>query len=325
MFRKLSQTKLLVLFGILAIATIAVYLYDSRKGDRSFRSELFSVDTAAVTTIRIYGIGAGNDPLVLQRNGPTWEIVAKNQRFPADSNEIRNLLANLVNVKAERVAASDASGWKDLEITDSLARHVVVEQNGETVADFRVGKVSFTQGGGGRQFGGRNQGFSLQSHIRVTGDDRVYLVDNYLSMAISDQPARYRNRLLCRFDPAAVSKLTFIYPGDSSFMITRSGTGWLLNGKPADSAKTATFIGSIANLTGSEFADQAALPVQFPMQLRIEGNNMEPLEITAACDTALKTCYIRTSANPQATFTSPLTGIFSRVFAGKGKFVGGQK
>ena len=319
MFRKINNKALLILFGILAILVVAVFIYDRKKGDRTFRSELFSVDSANVTNIKIYPKGKISDPLILEKSGKKWEIKVGSKKYPADSSAVGSILSSLVHVTAERVAASDASGWKGLEISDSSGRHVVVEHGNVVDADFWVGKVSFSQNPG-MQNRGRNQGFSVKSHIRVAGDDRVYVVDGFLSMILSDDPSHYRNRLICKFDRNLVTKMTFVYPGDSSFILARNGIGWTINGKPADSTKTTTFINSIASTNSAEFADNNNIPVVFPFSLKIEGNNMPPIEITGANDPTQKKYFIRSSANTSAVFASPNANLFNKVFTSKSKF-----
>ena len=319
MFRKINNKTLLILFGILAILVVIVFIYDRKKGDRSFRSELISVDSANVTCIKIYPKGKTSDPLILEKNDKSWEIKAGNKKYPADSSAIGSILASLVHVTAERVAASDASGWEGLEISDSSGRHVIVAHGNVTDADFWVGKASFSQNPGMQNRGG-NQGFSIKSHIRVAGDDRVYVVDGFLSMMLSDQPSHYRNKLVCRFDPKIVTKLTFVYPGDSSFILARNGNVWMVNGKPADSTKTINFINSIASTNSAEFADDSSIPVAFPFSLRIEGNNMQPIGITGATDPVQKKYFIRSDANTTAVFASSNASLFNKVFTSKSRF-----
>ncbi|MDP1622842.1 MAG: DUF4340 domain-containing protein [Bacteroidales bacterium] len=319
MFRKIDTKKLVFLFLILAILALIVFLRDRNQSDRTFKSELFSVDSASVTAIKIFPKGKNSDPLILEKTGKNWDIKINNKKYPADSAAVNNILTALAQVTAERVAASDRAAWKDLEITDSLGRRVVVEQGKTIAADFMVGKVSVSQRPA-MQGMVRNQGFSVKSHIRIAGDDHVYVVDGFLSMIFSDQPAQYRNRLICRFNPKEVTKLTFVYPGDSSFILSRSGNNWLVNGEKADSAKTVIYINSIANSTGAEFADDGDIPVTYPYSLRIEGTNMSPIEVTGATGPLNKMYYIRSSTNTSAIFGSGNATLFNQIFASKSKF-----
>lgn len=319
MIRKSGNKKLFLLFILLAVMAGVVYILDRRKGERTFRDELFTVDSAKVTTLRIYPKGTGSDPLVLEKTGNRWEVVAKGKKHPADSSAVSNLLASLRDIKPTRVAASDPSGWPALEMTDSLSRRVVVEQSGKVTADFRLGKISFIQGSR-MQARGRNQGFSALSHIRVPGDDDVYVVDGFLAVLFSDQPSHYRNRVICKADKNLLTRLTFVYPGDSSFVLARAEKGWTVNGRPADSAKTQSYLNSLTTLSDSEFADDETIPVTFPYTLKIEGNGIAPVTLTGAIDPLKKKYFLRSDANPSATFGSAGPRVFSLVFAPKSRF-----
>ena len=318
--KKINNKILLLLFLVLAIIAVIMFLNDRKKGERTFKSELFTIDSANVTAITIYPKGKGKGTLDLVKAGKTWEVRYDNRSYPADTMTVQRLLQALHKVTAERVAATDRSGWKDLEITDSSSTRVVVNQGADISADFRVGKVSFSRNNNMQGYGG-NQNVIVKSHLRVAGDDRVYVVDGFLSMMFSDQPSMYRNRMVVRFNKNDLTKLTFIYPGDSSFQLNRSGTRWLLNDKPADSVKVENWLSSAANYSSSDFADEKAKPLTFPYTLRIEGNNLKTIEVTGATDAVSKNYFVCSTFNPSATFGGSNSNLFNQVFPGKARFM----
>ena len=318
--KRINNKTLFVIFVVLALIAITIYYFDSRKGERSFRKELFTVDSAKVTAITIYPKAKKNETLNLIKTGKTWDIKLSNRSYPADTITIQRILQALQKVNAERVASTGQSGWKDLEITDSASVRVVVNQGSDIVADFRVGKISFSRNSMS-DYSGRNQNVIVKSHVRVPDDDRVYVVDGFLSMMFSDQPSVYRNRMVFRFDKNNLTKLTFIYPGDSSFQLTKSGTKWLVNDLPTDSSKTESWLNSVANCTSSEFADEKTQPLTFPFVLRIEGNNMKTIEVKGAMEGTTKQYYVNSSYNTSATFGGSNSYLFNQVFPGKPKFI----
>jgi len=323
MFRKINNKTLLIIFAILAIVAVIVYFYDQKKGERTFKDELFKVDSSAVTSITIYPKGKGNEFLKLNKTGNSWEIQVQKKKYPADSSVIQSILQALAHITPERVAGTDRTSWKEYEITDSLSTHVVVEQGNEVTADFRTGKVSFSQNRNRQNYG--NYGMDVKSHIRVAGDDRVYVVDGFLSMMFADDPSRYRNRMVVKLDKKNLTKLSFIYPGDSSFMLLKEGSRWFLNDQPADSALTEQWLNSFAFLTNGDFADEETQPFTFPFNLRIEGNNMNVIDVKGAKDTTAKKYFVKSTFNPSAVFGGPSAILFNQVFPGKNKFEGSQK
>jgi hypothetical protein len=323
MFRKINNKTLLIIFGILAVVAVIVYFYDQKKGERTFKNELFKVDSAAVTSITIYPKGKANEFLKLNKTGNGWEIESKGKKYPADTAVIQNILQALAHLTAERVAGTERTSWKEYEITDSLSTHVIVEEGKEITADFRTGKASFSQNRNRQNYG--NNGMEVKSHIRVAGDDRIYVVDGFLSMMFGDDPSRYRNRMVIRLDKKNLTKLSFIYPGDSSFMLQKKGSGWLLNDQQADSALTEQWLNSVSLLTNGDFADEEIHPFTFPFQLRIEGNNMNVIEVNGAKDTVAKKYFVKSSANSSAVFGGASLGLFHQVFPGKNKFLESKK
>ena len=296
-----------------------MFFYDRNKGERSFKSELFTVDSSKVTSIIIYPKGKTGNPLQLVKTGKNWEIKNNNKTYPADSLVVQRIVSALCHVRPERVAGADKSSWKEMGITDSLGIHVMVEQANKTMADMWIGKISITQDNNRANYG-RNQNMIIKSHVRVAGDDRVYVVDGFLSMMFSDQPSMYRNRTVFRFDKNLAARLTFVYPGDSSFMLVKNGTHWLLNDQPVDSAKTANYLNSITNTVNSEFAEEGTQPVLFPYSLKIDGNDMTAIEVQGAINPDPKKYFVKSTFNPSAVFGSSNPNLFNQVFPGKDKF-----
>jgi hypothetical protein len=323
MFRKINNKTLLIIFGILAVVAVFVYFYDLHRGERTFKDELFKVDSSAVTSITIYPKGKSNEFLKLNKTGNGWEIESKGKKYPADTSYIQNILHSLAKITPERVAGTDRTSWKEYEITDSLSTHVVVEQGKEITADFRTGKASFSQNRNRQNYG--NYGMEVKSHIRVVGDDRVYVVDGFLSMMFRDDPSQYRNRMVVKLDKKNLTRLSFIYPGDSSFMLLKQGSKWFLNDQPADSALTEQWLNSLAYLTNGEFADEGSQPFTFPFNLRIEGNNMNVIDVRGVKDTAARKYFVKSTFNPSAVFGGNSPGLFNQVFPGKNKFIATKK
>ena len=317
--KKISNKTLLIVFLLLAAFTGIFYYLDSRNGDRTFKGELFTIDSSLVTSITIYPKGKTIDPITLVRNGRLWNVKEGSRSYPADTMTVQRILQALEKVNAERVAASGKEGWMAYQITDSLATRVVVNQGTEVKADFRVGKISFSRGQGMQGYGG-NQNMIVKSHIRVAGDDNVYVIDGFLSMMFNEQLNNYRNHLVFRFNKNDLLKMTFIYPGDSSFRLNRSGAQWLVNDTPADSAAVENWLNSVTNCTGSEFADDLQKPFSFPYVLRIEGNNMKTIEVKGAMDPVTRRNYIESSFNASAIFGGTNPTLFNQVYPSKNKF-----
>lgn len=317
--KKIKNSTLLILFIVLLVAVAVVFLYDRHKGDRTFKSQLFTIDSTRVSSISIYPKGS-SEAMILSGSGNNWIIRVKDQSFQADTQSVQQIISAVIRAIPERVAATDPSGWKEFEITDSAATRVVIKEGTETTADFRLGKLSFSQVSQNQGYG-RGQNIIVKSHIRVTGDDKVYVVDGFLSMMFGDQPARYRNKLVSRFDRSMPVRLTFTYPGDSSFQLVKTGDRWMIGDKPADSAKVESFISSLSQSSSMEFAEAGIpTPPVFPFRLVIEGNNMSAIQIQGATDVQSKRYFLKSSLNPDALFASSKPTLFQQFFTGHSNF-----
>jgi len=318
MFAKTNIRFWLILFIILAGIAVVITLVDRKKGERSFRKELFDIDSAEVTSVSIYPKGKMDQGIQLQKEGNKWQVRSQKESYPADTNFIRNLLQTLRSVKPEGVMGIDPSSWNDFQVSDTTGTHVLIEQGKKVSADFTVGRVSFSQPP--QQMAGRNRNPIVKSHIRVADDDKVYLVDGYLSLMFPAQESYYRNKTLCKFRKELATQLTFTYPGDSSFTVQKINGHWLLDGLGADSAAMETYLRGISTMNGTEFADESSQAMPFLFKLRIDGDNMPFIEIHGAKAEPAKLYFVKSSVNPTATFKSNTPQLFNRIFAGKKKF-----
>ena len=317
--KTIKNRTLLILFVVLAILAVVMYVYDRNKGERSFKRKLFTVDSSKVTEITVFAKGKIKTPLKLVKTGNTWEIKSNNHTYPADSNVIPRILSALSQTKPERVSGAGKSSWKEFQINDTLGTHVIVNVGDHMAADFWIGKISISQDNN-RPAYGRNQNISIKSNIRVAGDDRVYVVDGFLSMMFGDQPSMYRNRTVLRFDKNLITRLTFLYPGDSSFVLVKEGTHWKLNDQPTDSAKTENYLNSIRSAVNSEFAEEGTQPFTYPYTLRIEGKDMTTIEVQGAINPEHKKYFVKSTSNSSAVFASSGPGLFNQIFPEQGKF-----
>jgi hypothetical protein len=316
--KNIKNSTLLIIFGVLALIVFLFFFYDSKRGERSFRCELFTIDSARVSRFTIYPKNRNMQALVLSGSGRDWKISGGNKSWAADTTIPQHLISSLLRAKPEGVAGTDKSYWKELGVTDTSSIRVVVEQGKDVAADFRVGTISYSRDG--QNLYGR-QGMSVKSHLRVAGDDRVYVVDGFLSIAFRDDVSAYRVKQLCRFDRNQVNKLTLIYPGDSSFVLLKQENKWVINGKPADSAATANYLTSLANLSNSEFADETEIPLTYSHTLRIEGTNIPVIELQGMANEAAKKYFVKSNMNSSAIFGGANSSLFRMVFQSKEKFL----
>jgi hypothetical protein len=279
------------------------------KGERNFKRLLFDTDTTKISSITIKTKLAKQE-LELVKDGKDWNVSDKGKTYKVEKSTIRSMIMEIYNMRAERLAAIDKSEWNTFQVTDSLATHVKVKQGNKVVADFLVGKFSYSQ---------NPQKFN--TFIRLSKENEVYAVDGFLAMTFSKQLNDVRNKALVSLSSAQITKLSFKYPADSSFELVKGKNGWTINGQEADSAKAAGYINNLAYISGNEFVSDSIKSGLRIYSLKIEGNNFSPVEISAnTADTTNK--YIITSnINPDGRFSGISSDLTNRIFVSKKRFV----
>jgi hypothetical protein len=309
MFNKLNTKTLAITFGILLIVVIAVQLFKGGKqSDRNFASQLFSVDTAKVSSIIITPKGNPGD-IKLVRSGNTWTLVSGGKTYKTEKGIAGAMLNELQHMKADRVVATEKSEWTQFEVTDTTSTRVRVEEGDNLTADFRIGKFSFQQPN------------TMTTYIRLSDNDQVYAINGLPGMTFNRNTNDLRDKTLVDVNAGDITKITFTYPADSSFVLTRVNNTWKIdNNEWADSAKTAEFITGLAHLISYDLADDAIQQGKEVFSVSIEGKNLKPVKLQAfEADTSIK--YIITSTfNEDAHFNGTKNDLASHIFAGKIKF-----
>ncbi len=316
MFRKINLRTLVYIFGALLVIAVISQIWEKKKGDRTFRSELALFDTSRATNVVISDLKSGKSSLELIKTGNTWKMKSGDKEYRTDMESITNLLRDLTEMKAERIAASGKEKWKEFEVTDSLSLRITVKNNRRILADLMVGRFSWQPSNNPYD----RQGI-MTTYIRPAGEKEVYAVNGFVRMSISPDISRFRDKTIVKVNLDGFKKLTFQYPADSSFVLERQGNAWVLQGQEVDSAKTAAYLSSLGNLSGDAFLDEAPLTGQVLFKLTTEGISATPVEITAYAADSTEKYIITSTQNPDTRF-SGRSGLADRIFKSKGAFIG---
>ena len=142
---KKSRSKNLTIVFVILLAAILIFNYfESRKGERTFRKEVVSIDTAKITSIKIYpeikALKPAKGHVNIVRTGNSWRIKNDSIDAQVDNRKIKAILTYLVSMKPDRVSSIEKSDWKKFQVTDSLAVRVKVFNNKKCLTDFYIGK-----------------------------------------------------------------------------------------------------------------------------------------------------------------------------------------
>ena len=321
MLNKFLNTKTLV---ILLVIVVGIYLLAGmfENDDRTFRSDLVSVDTAKITKIVITPKIEGGDEITFTKTGSDWDLKSAGKSYKSDKNTIKNILTKLSILRPERVAATEKSKWKEYEVTDSTSTKVTLYSGDNVESEIYVGKFSYTQPpkveGMPQQQG---QG-KMSTYVRLAGEDEVYVVDGFLKMDIQPKVDAYRDKTLVTANTEDLTKLSFNYPNNDNFTLNLVDNKWMVNGMEADSSETIKYLHKLRRVSSTNFMDDAKPLSQTPTHsVKIEGNNMIPVEIKAYPIMDTVNLFIMTSSrNPDAKFSGGKNKLFEKVFPSKEDF-----
>jgi hypothetical protein len=311
MFKNISSKNLLIIFVILLVIAVFFIYYDSSHEVRTFKKDIVNIDTSAVTAISIYPKTTNHKEVRLFKEGNYWEVrLENNKSAPAEESKIKNLLNQLVELKANSVAAQEESKWDEYQV-DSTGTRVKVFEGNDNTLDIILGKFSY------------RQPRSMASYVRVKGDENVYEVNGFLEFAFNQKPNYFRNSTIVNDDFSTWEKLTYIYPADSSFRMVKDTSGyWTINNVRTDSAKTANFLRTLSHTSGSEFIDDPdrSLLGKANYTLTIESSAAGlggAITVSAYSDQLI----IHSSQNPDSYFDGNTNSIWEKIFVGKNYFL----
>jgi len=307
MFRKLNNRTLIVVFFILLIIVAAILLFDTGKNERTFREVLVDIDSSAVTEIHIISKANNFKPVRLFKDNDKWFVeLANGKNASVTDQRIEQTFKELTAVVPKRLAARGNDKWSEFQV-DSAGTRVQVMEGSSTTLDLVIGRFNYQQ-----------QPRSISTYVRLANDNDVYEVDGFLSMTFNQNANAFRNGTVVKADYNTWNQLVFDYPADSSFTLKKNGDKWFIDQVQTDSAKTATFLRTLSNMTKNNFADtvEIAQGIISNYKLNISTANLDFTEIDAYVDPV--NTIIVSSQNPETKFDGKT--FFKNIFVSKKSF-----
>ncbi len=311
--KKTNRTLIYVLLILLA-AVVVNQIVKSKKGERTFKSELLSFSADDVKSLSIFTKNNNFEEMTLTRNGDDWRIAFAGQEYSADGDMASNMANDLGKLKADRLVANSKEKWADFNVTDTSGIRVVVNGDKDVICDVFIGRFAYDQ-----------NTRKASTYVRLNNEKDVYSVEGYLSMLFNRDVNGFRNKSLFRGNQNDLTKLSFLFPGDSAFTLSKVENKWMIGDMPADSAKTASFLNGISYLVGTDFVD--AFDTNDPdfhnYSVSIDGNNMTTVVISGYRNESGNAVLI-SNQNPESMIDASNDGLFEKVFLGPGYFAGIQ-
>lgn len=319
MLSKILNTKTLIIL-LLVIGGIFIISKLTEKEDRTFKSELVTIDTSKVNKMVIIPQIDGGDQITFSRSGYDWTVEAGGNAYPPDMAAINNIMVELSRMRTERVAGIDASKWTEFEVTDSTASRIQLYDGNEVIADLYLGKFSYTQTPAADP--SQRPQTRMFTHVRPVGEDVVYVVEGFIKMSIQPKVDTYRAKILCSIKKEDITQVTFNYPAGEKHLLQSRDGKWYLDGQETDSTETARYLMKFTHLSCNNYADDVqGMNPTHTHTVKIEGNNTLPVELKAYATTDTTMQYLATSSLvPDTKYDAIKSRVFDKVFVSMDDF-----
>lgn len=242
-----SRKKLFMVAGLMLAVTLAVVPLKMFSGPADEQETgLPKFDTTAVTALKMTPKG-GEGEILFEKKDDRWLIRTpgkKGKTLQASSSRMAELVAVLSDLKVINLVARSAADRGKFGL-DTGYTSVTLMAGSEEIATVMIGKAEMISPQ------------EMGSYLRSSTSDDIYLVSGFLDMMFNADISIYRNRELGFGGVESWSEIKFT--GRENFILTRSGSDWLLDGKKSDSAKVTEYLATFASLEGNEFADDISL------------------------------------------------------------------
>jgi hypothetical protein len=307
--KKINNQWLIGLLVVLAGVFVVARFFRAPGLESNLRKTLTSIDTAAVTELRIKK--QDGEELKIARDGLRWNVTQGSKTAPADGQAVRAALAAMHRLKPLRMVSRKKEKWADYSVNEAGAT-VLAFEKGRQVADLRIGKTNFVQSPQGG-FGG------AYTYVRPGDEEVVYAVDGFLESNFNRAFADWRNKAFLRISREIVKKISFIYPADSSFVLEKQDSVWTVNGSPAQTSQVNGYLNHLTFKNLNQFADDFQPVGAAPAIIKIEATG-GPMETVEAWPMGDAKWALRSTLQP-VIFTNEGTSVVTDLLKGKSYFL----
>jgi hypothetical protein len=316
MSKKFNNLYLLIVFVALILLFVFVKFFQSVRTEKTLKVEIVQIDTTKVNKILLYPASEKGQEVIFTKEGKEWKVSDGKISKETEKGALKNILTQLQGIRANRLVSRTKDKWAEYQVNDSLATRVKVFEGSKEKLNLYIGKFTYQQANDPYGRGG----VIGTSYVRLADEKEIYAVDGFLTFSFNLGFNKWRNQSFINYNKADITKLTFRYPGDSSFVAQLVDKKWMVNGQPVDSTTLVGYISSLSNKKASTFNDSFSPFGNAQYQLTVEGNNMNTLTVDAF-DNGNSNYVINSSLNQKSWFDSDRKGIFSDIFKSKKYFI----
>lgn len=301
--KRLNNKILIAALLVLVAAFVLTKLLRSPARERNLEEDLLKIDTAGITEVRLYPASDNRKEIKLIKDGKRWKAVQQNVSGAADKNAVTSLLSTLASLKPERIVSRKKEKWDTYNTGDTTGTKVTIFRGSDEEHNVVIGKES----------GGN-------TYLRRNGEDEVYAASGYLSGVFDKRFSNWRDGSFLRLNPDQVTKISFHYPADSSFVIEKKDKVWMTGNERADSVAISDYLGKLRSRDLSTFADDFSAAADPDVTVTIEGKAMT-LATIKGWKRSFYQWVLASNIQPEVHFLDEGPVVVKELFAGKEKFL----
>lgn len=306
MFRKTSNLRLILVLVILALIYVAIRLLRHTGRSSSFRSELVQIDTSRVTKI---AVEKKKTQFEIFKDGTgSWKVTLPklNKTVEATSSSVKSSLSGLLTIQPSRVVTRDPKKWADYQV-DTAGTRIRVYEGSKNTLDIVIGKFGMQ---------GRQEFFT---YVKLYDDNTVYTADNFMGITYFSDPESFRNGQFLEANTDSVKQVSFTYPADSSFTLSKPDSVWNLGNQKADSLSVVNFLSELRYISTRKFVDdiEPAAFIQPIYGLTIDYKGLKTTKVQAYMNPKYG-LVIHSDSNPNNYFAD--STVVKRIFKGMKQF-----
>jgi len=270
-----NATKTLTgIFAALLLITAIVKWGDNRSSSEAFRSKLVRVDTASVNMIVIEK--PGNNALELREEQGIWQVTDSRSEnwYEADQNTVGRALDRLNNLNVKAVATRNPDKHTRYKVDSTGTGVSLYNENENLLAGIILGAPNIVSQ---REY---------NSYVRPVDENAVYTVEGFLNATFNRDLEAWRNKQVWELDRNRISRVDFLFPGDSSYSVQQVGEyKWISEEDTLKSGPVSTMLDRLSTLQASGFVDSDSLTTEnfgsdlYAIHIQLDNGGQKKLRI----------------------------------------------
>ncbi|NQV15543.1 DUF4340 domain-containing protein [bacterium] len=216
------------------LALLALIYFVTQTGTvatKTIDPNIFQIDKAKVSAVEV---NSPDGKLTFIKQNDVWNL----SDYPVDTLRMNNLLEQFTSLSVDRMITKNPEKHLKYEVDDQSTFVSFTSDAGTQLLQLVLGKM------------GANY---QETFVREADADEVYAVKSSLSQYKTIKPASFWDRTITNLDVNLINNV--IFEGELNYILHREGPVWTYNGEQVDLDKVSNMLKPLANLKGTNFAD----------------------------------------------------------------------